>query len=112
GSSLETLAQQEGFRHTFLNMADIGGRYSALSYFGILPAALMGLDIAGFLDHAETMVEAGATCVEPAENPGVWLGTIMGEAYLGGHDKVTISTSLDLDSVGLCAAQLIAERSG
>src|SRR5207253_10508819 len=112
GSSLETLAQQEGFRHAFLNMTDIGGRYSALSYFGILPAALMGLDIAGFVDRAETMVEAGATCVRPAENPGVWLGTIMGEAYLGSHDKVTVTTSPDLDSFGLWAEQLIAESTG
>src|SRR5437660_7752495 len=60
GSSLEAMAKDEGFRHTFLNMTDIGGRYSALSYFGLVPAALMGVDIEALLDKAETMVEASA----------------------------------------------------
>ena len=112
GSSLEKLAQEEGFRRTFLNMADIGGRYSALSYFGIVPAALMGVDIDDFLDRAETMAEACAPCVDSKDNPGVWLGTVMGTLYMQGHDKVTIVTSPELDSFGLWAEQLIAESTG
>ncbi len=112
GSSLETLAKDEGFRRTFLNMADIGGRYSALSYFGIVPAALMGVDIDKLLDRADTMVEACAPCVATEDNPGIWLGTVMGEAYKAGRDKVTLITSPDLDSFGLWAEQLIAESTG
>ncbi len=112
GTSLETLAQKEGFRRTFLNMPDIGGRYSALSYFGIVPAALMGVDIDALLDNSETMAEACAPCVSAQDNPGVWLGTIMGELYKAGHDKVTITTSPDLDSFGLWAEQLLAESTG
>jgi transaldolase/glucose-6-phosphate isomerase len=112
GSSLETLAKDEGFRRTFLNMPDIGGRYSALSYFGIVPAALMGLDIESILNHAETLAEACAPCVNAEDNPGVWLGAVMGELYKAGRDKVTITTSPDLDSFGLWAEQLIAESTG
>lgn len=112
GTSLEALAKEEGFRRTFLNMADIGGRYSALSYFGIVPAALMGVNIDALLDRADTMAEACAPCVNPEDNPGVWLGTVMGELYRHGHDKVTITTSPDLDSFGLWAEQLLAESTG
>jgi hypothetical protein len=112
GSSLEKLAADEGFRRTFLNMPDIGGRYSALSYFGIVPAALMGIDIDDLLDRAETMCEACAPCVNPEDNPGVWLGTIMGTLWKEGRDKVTIVTTPELDSFGLWAEQLIAESTG
>jgi transaldolase/glucose-6-phosphate isomerase len=112
GTSLETLAKNEGFRDTFLNPPDIGGRYSALSYFGIVPAALMGVNIDALLSCAETMVQAGAPGIPAAENPGVWLGAVMGEAYRAGHDKVTLTTSPDLDSFGLWAEQLIAESTG
>ncbi|HYP21662.1 MAG TPA: bifunctional transaldolase/phosoglucose isomerase [Chloroflexia bacterium] len=112
GSSLETLAREEGFRRTFLNMPDIGGRYSALSYFGLVPAALMGLDIDALLSRAETMVEACAPCVNSEDNPGLWLGTVWGTAAREGRDKLTIFTSPDLDSFGLWAEQLIAESTG
>jgi transaldolase/glucose-6-phosphate isomerase len=112
GSSLEKLAQEEGFRRTFLNMPDIGGRYSALSYFGMVPAALMGVDIEDLLDRAETMAAACAPCVDTPDNPGLWLGTVMGTLYRQGHDKVTILTSPELDSFGLWAEQLIAESTG
>ncbi|MDQ3928935.1 MAG: glucose-6-phosphate isomerase, partial [Chloroflexota bacterium] len=112
GSSLEMLAREEGFRRTFLNMPDIGGRYSALSYFGLVPAALMGVDIDGLLDRAETMVEACAPCVNVEDNPGFWLGTVWGTAWQNGRDKLTIVTSPDLDSFGLWAEQLIAESTG
>lgn len=112
GPSLETLAGEEGFRRVFLNMPDIGGRYSALSYFGIVPAALMGVDVEDLLDRAETMAEACAPCVDSSDNPGVWLGTLLGTLYKEGHDKITILTSPALDSFGLWAEQLIAESTG
>ena len=111
GTSLEKLAAEKGFRRTFSNMEDIGGRYSALSYFGMVPAALMGIDLASFLDRAVAMEKACAN-PKPEDNPGVWLGTIMGKAWKAGRDKVTILTSIDLDSFGLWAEQLIAESTG
>lgn len=111
GSSLETLARQAGFRHLYLNMEDIGGRYSALSYFGLVPAALMGVDIDALLSKAASMAEA---CKQesPGDNPGAWFGVALGEAWKAGRDKVTIFTSPDLDSFGLWAEQLIAESTG
>lgn len=111
GTSLEKMAAQSGFRRTFSNMEDIGGRYSALSYFGMVPAALMGIDVASFLDEAIAMEKACAKPT-PEDNPGAWLGTIMGVAWKAGRDKVTIFTSIDLDSFGLWAEQLIAESTG
>lgn len=112
GSSLEKLAEKEGFRRTFLNPEDIGGRYSALSYFGLVPAALMGIDVAALLDNAARMVKACEPGANAQHNPGVWLGAILGEAFKEGRDKVTITTSPDLDSFGLWAEQLIAESTG
>ncbi len=111
GTSLEKLAKDAGFRRTFLNMPDIGGRYSALSYFGIVPAALMGHDIEAILASASVMAES---CAEPTpgDNCGVWLGVVMGVACQVGRDKLTIFTSPDLDSYGLWAEQLIAESTG
>lgn len=111
GSDLEKLAKSAGFRRTFLNMADIGGRYSALSYFGLVPAVLMGVDIDALLQSAEQMARA---CREEdaQSNPGAWLGTVMGEAWKAGRDKVTVLTSPDLDSYGIWAEQLIAESTG
>jgi transaldolase/glucose-6-phosphate isomerase len=111
GTSLEKLAAESGFRRTFSNMEDIGGRYSALSYFGMVPAALMGLDLAAFLDEAVAMEKACAN-PNPEDNPGAWLGTIMGVAWKAGRDKVTVLTSIDLDSFGLWAEQLLAESTG
>jgi glucose-6-phosphate isomerase len=112
GTSLEKLAADEGFRRTFLNMEDIGGRYSALSYFGMVPAALMGVEVDAFLSSAQAMVEQCKLCVSLEQNPGAWLGVIMGMAYKAGRDKVTLFTSPDLDSFGLWAEQLIAESTG
>jgi transaldolase/glucose-6-phosphate isomerase len=111
GTSLEKLAAENDFRRTFSNMEDIGGRYSALSYFGIVPAALMGLDIVSFLDRAVATEKACAN-PKPEDNPGAWLGTILGVAWKAGRDKVTVLTSIDLDSFGLWAEQLIAESTG
>ncbi|MEO5951007.1 MAG: bifunctional transaldolase/phosoglucose isomerase [Chloroflexia bacterium] len=111
GSTLEQLAKEENFRYTFLNNSEIGGRYSALSWFGLVPAALMGVDIDALLSSAATMSESCKTNA-PHDNPGAWLGVTMGVSYKAGRDKVTIFTSPDLDSFAVWAEQLIAESTG
>src|SRR5919199_3140644 len=93
GTPLEKLAKQRGFRRIFTNPPDIGGRYSALSYFGLVPAALMGIDIARLLDNAQQMMRACESNASAKENPGLWLGTALGELYRQGHDKVTFVPS-------------------
>ena len=112
GSPLETLAKDEGFRRTFLNMPDIGGRYSALSYFGMVPAALIGVDTEELLDWAQSFAMSNGPQVIAEKNPGAWLGAILAEACKAGRNKVTLTTSPDLDSFGLWAEQLIAESTG
>src|SRR3954447_9683789 len=86
GSSLEELGNSEGFRRVFLNDPDIGGRYSALSYFGLVPAALMGIDIKALLDRARTAEE---NCSQFPLNSGLWLGVTLGVLAENGRDKVT-----------------------
>ena len=112
GTSLEDMARREGFLRSFLNPSDVGGRYSVLSYFGLVPAALMGIDLAKLLDRAEGMREGSASCVPAHENPGAWLGAIMGTHAPKGRDKLTIVTSPAIDSFGLWVEQLIAESTG
>ena len=112
GTSLERLAGDEGFRRVFLNPADIGGRYSVLSYFGLVPAALTGVDIAALLDRADCMREGCATCVSTNDSPGAWLGAAMGSLAHEGRDKLTLVTSPAIGSFGLWAEQLIAESLG
>ncbi len=112
GTSLAESAAARHFRRVILNPADIGGRYSGLSNFGLAPAALAGIDIATLLAQADAMAKACAPCVPVTENPGAWLGAILGEAALAGRDKVTILTSPQLESFGLWAEQLIAESTG
>ena len=112
GSSLETLAREQGFRRLFLNPADIGGRYSVLSYFGLVPAALAGMDILKLLDRADCMREGCASCVPAHENPGAWLGIAMGVLAQQGRDKLTLVTSPSIHSFGLWVEQLIAESTG
>jgi transaldolase/glucose-6-phosphate isomerase len=112
GTPLADEGNRRAFRRVFLNPADIGGRYSALSYFGLVPAALGGVDLAGLLDRAATMVQA---CTGPGpvdENPGVWLGAVFAEAAKAGRDKVTIIAPPALQSFGVWAEQLIAESTG
>jgi glucose-6-phosphate isomerase len=111
GTPLATLAQQERFRHTFLNPPDIGGRYSVLSYFGLVPAALIGIEITILLQQAKRMRETCASHV-PYENPGFWLGACMGTLALKGHDKLTLVTSPSIGTFGLWIEQLIAESTG
>jgi len=111
-TSLADEATKRGFRRVFLNPPDIGGRYSALSYFGLVPAALGGVDLAALLDRAATMTQACSPSVPVGENPGAWLGAVFAESAKAGRDKITIFAPAPLDSFGLWAEQLIAESTG
>jgi len=111
GTPLAALAERI-FRQVFLNPPDIGGRYSALSYFGLVPAALGGVDVAAVLDRAQMVVHACAPSVPAAENPGAWLGAVLGEAALAGRDKITIVAPTEVPRFGLWAEQLLAESTG
>ena len=112
GTSMERLAKEKDFRRIFLNPADIGGRYSALSYFGMVPGAVQGFDFKTLLDRADRIAHACDACVPVAENPGAYLGTIMGEMAKAGRDKLTLITAPELASLGLWIEQLIAESTG
>ena len=112
GSKLVELSNTYKFRELFLNDPNIGGRYSALSYFGLVPAALLGLDIGLLLDRALAASVGCDSCVKASENPGVFLGAVMGELANRGRDKLTIITSPALASFGDWAEQLIAESTG
>ncbi|MGH2739065.1 MAG: glucose-6-phosphate isomerase [Actinomycetota bacterium] len=109
GTPLETLAAERAFRATFLNPEDIGGRYSALSLFGLVPAALIGMDLRTLLGEAEQMA---ADCRTLGDNPGAWLGAVLGEAALDGRDKLTLALSEEIISIGPWIEQLIAESTG
>jgi glucose-6-phosphate isomerase len=117
GSKLADLAERYNFRATFLNDTNIGGRYSALSYFGLVPAALVGVDVPRLLDDATSMACATESCVAARENPGALLGAILGELAKAGRDrgtrdKVTFVTSPQIASFGDWVEQLIAESTG
>jgi transaldolase / glucose-6-phosphate isomerase len=112
GSSLEQLARERGFRRTFLNDPDIGGRYSALSYFGLVPAALMGADIKALLDGAQVAEQASVSFDSSSANSGLWLGLTIGELAVRGRDKLTFVVADPLRSFGLWAEQLVAESTG
>jgi transaldolase/glucose-6-phosphate isomerase len=112
GTPLADLSKERNFRHVFLNFADIGGRYSALSYFGLVPAALMGVDVKELLLRALRMEHACACCVPVEENPGVSLGAVMGELALHGRDKVTFLIPQSLTTLGMWLEQLLAESTG
>jgi glucose-6-phosphate isomerase len=110
GSSLAGLAEKTGFRATFLNDPGIGGRYSALSWFGLLPAALCGIDPGGLLDHGKKAMEA---CRLKGEgNPALFLGGIIGAYALRGRDKLTFILSPEISGFGAWLEQLIAESTG
>ncbi len=112
GSKLQQVAESDGFRHIFFGVPSIGGRYSALSDFGMVPAAVMGLDVRRFVDRAEEMVHSCASCVPPEDNPGVVLGTILGVLARNGRDKVTLITSPGIRDLGAWLEQLLAESTG
>ena len=109
GTSLEALAGKSGFRRVFHGDPDIGGRYSALSAFGLVPAALAGFDVAGMLESA---IGAAEECRGEQGNAGLWLGCALGELALQGRDKLTLVVDAPLSSQGLWAEQLIAESTG
>jgi len=111
-SSLEKTAKSRNFAHTFYGEPTIGGRYSVLSPFGLVPAAAAGINVASFLDAAASMVRACGPDVPPAENPGVQLGLALGVAAKHGRDKVTLSASDGIADFGAWAEQLIAESTG
>lgn len=112
GSHMAETAAGEGFKHIFLNQADIGGRYSALSYFGMVPAALMGVNFEKLLRGAETMAAACGPQVEANQNPGAVLGAVLAECALAGRDKLTIVSDQKFSALGLWIEQLIAESTG
>src|SRR5215212_4423814 len=112
GTKMEADATRDRFKRIFLNPPDIGGRYSALSYFGMVPAALMGVDIRKLLDRAERVMHACSQVVPASENPGARLGAIIGECAQAGRDKLTIVADPKVESFGLWVEQLIAESTG
>ena len=112
GSKMQQVAERDRFRHIHYGLPSIGGRYSALSNFGLVPAAIMGLDVRKFLDRTREMVEACAPSVAVEENPGVVLGIILGTAAKNGRDKVTIITSPAISDLGAWLEQLLAESTG
>jgi transaldolase/glucose-6-phosphate isomerase len=112
GSPLETLAAEKKLRRVFSSPPDVGGRYSALTYFGLIPAALIGMNLHKLLDGAITMLHATHYCVPVAENPGLALGAAMGELALAGRDKITFFTSPRIATFGVWVEQLIAESTG
>lgn len=111
GSRLQELAEANDFGWVFLNPADIGGRYSALSYFGMVPAAVMGLSVTRLLAGAQAMGLACRT-EDPARNPGLFLGAVLGTAATNGRDKCTIVCSPRVATLGAWLEQLLAESTG
>jgi transaldolase / glucose-6-phosphate isomerase len=112
GSKFEQVAQADGFRHIFHGVSSIGGRYSALSDFGMVPAAVMGIDAPKFLDGADVMAIACSSCLPVDKNSGVQLGLILGVAAKNGRDKVTLITSPGISDFGAWLEQLMAESTG
>jgi glucose-6-phosphate isomerase len=112
GTALEKLASERGFRRTFLNPPDIGGRYSALSYFGLAPGALIGADVDALLHRAIEMAQACAADVPAKNNPGARVGVTIGEGALAGKDKLTLVLDDQIRGFGYWVEQLIAESTG
>ena len=110
GTLLEQIAQKKGFRHVFNNPADIGGRYSALSYFGMVPAALAGYDVKEILVRAAAAMQSCRAAAK--ENTGAQLGAALGALARSGRNKLTLVTPEPIDSLGLWIEQLIAESTG
>jgi len=112
GSKMQQVAEADKFWRIFAGVPSIGGRYSALSNFGMVPAAAMGVDVPKFLKSAQEMVKACGPTAAADKNPGVLLGTIMGVAANHGRDKITIITSPGIFDLGAWLEQLIAESTG
>lgn len=111
GSELEKFSREAGFRKVFVNPGDIGGRYSVLSYFGLVPAALIGVDIDRLLQSAVKMLEASKSD-DPGENSALALGCFLGDAWREGRDKMTLLLSPGIRSFGAWVEQLVAESTG
>jgi transaldolase/glucose-6-phosphate isomerase len=112
GSKMQQVAEADKFRKIFFGVPSIGGRYSALSNFGMVPAAVMGLDVAKFLKNTEEMVQTCGASAAADSNPGVILGNILGVAANQGRDKITFITSPGISDLGAWLEQLIAESTG
>ncbi|HLJ30649.1 MAG TPA: bifunctional transaldolase/phosoglucose isomerase [Candidatus Angelobacter sp.] len=112
GSKMQQVAEQNHFRRIFFGAPGIGGRYSALSNFGLVPAAIMGVDVRRFLECTEKMVRACDASVAVEQNPGAVLGVILGTAAKNGRDKITIITSPGIRDLGAWLEQLLAESTG
>ncbi|MFQ5587369.1 MAG: glucose-6-phosphate isomerase [Nitrospiria bacterium] len=112
GSPLEKLAGENRFRKVFLTPPDVGGRYAALTYFGLVPAALLGMSLSAFMRRASAMIAASSASVSPQASPPVLLGAMLGGLGLAGRDKVTFITSPSLAHFGIWAEQLVAESTG
>lgn len=112
GSKLQQVAGGDGFRQVFAGVPGIGGRYSALSDFGMVPASVMGVDVPKLLDNAETMATSCSSCVPIAKNPGVALGHALGTLARHGRDKVTLTASPGIQDFGAWLEQLLAESTG
>ncbi|MBJ7599836.1 MAG: transaldolase [Candidatus Nephthysia bennettiae] len=112
GTPLEKLAGEREFRWTILNPRDIGGRYSALSNFGLVPGAVQGIDVAEVLERAQEMAHSCDAPVPVEKNPGIWLGTVLGQLASIGQDKLTLILSPKVDSFGFWLEQLVAESTG
>ena len=112
GTGLEKMAKDYGFGEIFSNPADIGGRYSVLSLFGLVPAAFLGVNISRLLDRAAGMAERCRLEQDVQANPGAYLGAVMGSLAKTGRDKVTVIASPSLTTFGLWVEQLLAESTG
>ena len=112
GTSLADLAKEHGFLHTFVNDPEIGGRYSVLSYFGLVPAALMGVDVGAVLDRAQIAEQICRHDDHSSDNSGLWLGIAMGELANHRRDKLTFVVERPIASFGVWVEQLIAESTG
>ncbi len=112
GSPLQALAEEKKLRRVFSSPPDVGGRYSALTTFGLVPAALIGMNLHKLLDRAITMLHAVHYCVPVAENPGIALGAAMGELAVAGRDKITFFASPRIAAFAVWVEQLIAESTG
>ncbi|HEX4047873.1 MAG TPA: bifunctional transaldolase/phosoglucose isomerase, partial [Elusimicrobiota bacterium] len=112
GTSLETLSRERGFRKTFLNPSDVGGRFSALTLFGLVPAALGGADAGALLDRARAAAKACSPQTPTRDNPGLRLGAALGRHAREGRDKLTLVLDPRLETLGLWIEQLIAESTG
>ena len=112
GTPLEEMARKESFLRIFLNPSNVGGRFSGLSLFGLVPAALMGVDLDRFLASIEAMRQRCGPSAPPQDNPGAWLGAVMGSLALEGVDKLTLVTSPALARFGLWIDQMLAESLG